>query len=139
VHGKTFSIALPNGWTVQTVDNYAGGGAYTPLPGDFGITTVLNQSPVSFVAIDEIKPAPVVVSTYCQAVAGNSATIAGLRMQHQTSTAPGKDWWTFVNKANVSYDIVIASGGTSIDQAQRDLFMQVLATFKPDDRTSACS
>jgi hypothetical protein len=60
-------------------------------------------------------------------------------MQHHTFTAPGKDWWQFVNKSNVSYDIVIASGGSSIDQAQRDLFMQVLATFTPADSTSACS
>jgi hypothetical protein len=139
VHGKSFSIALPAGWTIETQDNFAGGGAYTPLPGTFGITTILHQSPDSFIAIDEIKPAPVALATYCPAVAANSATIAGLLMQHHTFTAPGKDWWQFVNKSNVSYDIVIASGGSSIDQAQRDLFMQVLATFTPADSTSACS
>jgi hypothetical protein len=142
VHGKTFSISLPAGWTTETVDNFAGGGAYTPLPGNFGITTILHQSSASFIAIDEIKPAPVVVATYCQAVAANSATIAGLLMQHHMYTAPGKDWWQFVNKSNVSYDIVIASDATgqiSMDPAQRDLLMQVLATFKPLDSASACS
>jgi hypothetical protein len=81
----------------------------------------------------------VVLATYCQALAANTATIAGLPMQHSTNSAPGKDAWHFVNKSNVLYDSVIASGGSSIDQAQRDLFMQVLATFQPADRTSACS
>jgi hypothetical protein len=139
VHGKSFSIALPVGWTVETQDDYAGGGAYTPLPGNFGFTTILHQMFESVVVIDEHKPAPVVLATYCQAVAANPATIAGLQMQHATNSEPGKDAWHFVSKANVLYDFVIASGGSSIDQAQRDLFMQVLATFQPAGRTSACS
>jgi hypothetical protein len=139
VHGKSFSIALPAGWTVQTQDDFAGGGAYTPLPGNFGFTTVLNQSPDNFVAIDEHKPAPVVLATYCQALVANSAIIAGLRMKHDTNTAPGRDAWHFVSKSNILYDIVIGSGSSGIDPAQRALFMQVLATFKPLDSTSACS
>jgi hypothetical protein len=77
VHGKSFSISLPAGGTVETRDDYAGGGAYTPLPGNFGFTTLLHLSPTTTIAIDEHKPAPVVVATFCQAVAANSATIAG--------------------------------------------------------------
>jgi hypothetical protein len=139
VQGKSFSIVLPVGWTVETRDDFAGGGAYTPLPGNFGFTTILHQSLSTIISIDEIKPAPVTVATYCQAVAANSATIAGLQMLHKTNSAPGYDAWQFVNKSNVSYSIGIVSGGSSIDQAQRDLFMQVLATFKPLDSASMCS
>lgn len=137
--GKTFSISLPAGWTVQSQDDYAGGGASAPAAGNFGNTTILQESPAIFIAIDEHKPAPVDLTTYCQDLAANSATIAGLPMKHDTNTAPGKDGWRFVNKSNVLYDIVIVSGDSSIDQAQRALFLQVLATFKPLDSSSACA
>ncbi len=139
VQGKAFSISLPAGWTVQSQDDYAGGGASAPAAGNFGNTTLLEESPGILIAIDEHKPAPVDLTTYCQDLAANGATIAGLPMKHDTNTAPGKDGWSFVNKSNVLYDIVIVSGNSNIDQTQRALFMQVLATFKPLDSSSACA
>jgi hypothetical protein len=142
IDGKSFSIVLPVGWTAgqsYDIDGPDGSGVPTPVPGTFGFTTVVHQSSVNFVSVDEHKPASVVLATYCSALAAHSAVIAGLPMQHDTNTAPGTDAWHFVNKSNVSYDIVLSHGASSIDQTQRDALLQVLASFTPLDSTSACS
>lgn len=128
--GPHFTIAYPNGWTMTT------SAVQTGLMGQGIILTDPTQPGTGQVSVvEEYGYSSSQLQAICQ-LPGTIVTLAGLRMKYTVGEGVHRNW-QFVSSSGVS-DTLDAQDGNQLQDVQKQ-HDRILATFRPDDATPACT
>lgn len=128
--GLHFSLAYPNGWTVQSYPSNNGSIIYVLEPANTnnqGVEVYAFQAPQTARISD--------LSTYClpQSAGVSRSMLAGLPMAYLGVTGEGNNMrsWSFVNTQRTIYALdALDAQGTAAVQAQDNVSLN---TFRPDN------
>jgi hypothetical protein len=127
-HGAHFTIAYPPQWSASNPTTGAGQGVVLVLTGP--------QPRDQIEVIEDDGVTSDQVANYCAPTGGTPRPLAGLAMSYSTAEGVHRVW-VFVDNANSGYFLsTLDLDQSSAMQAQHDA---ILATFRPDDRTSGCA
>lgn len=127
-HGAHFTIAYPPQWSASNPSVGAGQGSVLVLNGP--------QPRDQIEVIEDDGVTPDQVANDCSPAAGTPRSLAGLPMSYMTAEGVHRVW-NFVDNAHTAYFLsTLDLDQSTTMQTQHDA---ILATFRPDDRTSGCA
>jgi hypothetical protein len=129
--GQHFTLTYPTGWTLTTSP------AQTGLMGDgIILTDPAAQPPAGPVTVTEAWGySPSQLQALCQ-LPGTAVRVAGLSMKYTIGEGVHRNW-LFVNSQGVAFTLDAMDANQSLAVQQQH--NAILATFRPDDGTTACA